>query len=289
VAKDLHVRAGVRWDYVSEFMRRDDVAPALGVDSHFGRSGNFPMPSAKAGIDYMVIDHTMAYANIGFAYKPGGYSAFTNTPSNAGFKNEKTLFAELGAKSVLWEGRVHANASVFYYDIRDYQLERSIPNSLDYIVLNAERASSIGAEADVRVSVLPQLDVFGGIGATRTVLDKYDDPFTGADLDGTIAPYVPRYTGTIGVAAAKLPAGLFAHVEWVATGVTHYSDLDFAVHTDNYAILNGGFGVAGDNFRISAFATNLNNRFYYSTLQPSIGAGAVAIPRQLGVSAEVRF
>src|SRR5262249_14087499 len=188
-------------------------------------SENFPMPSVKLGADFIGIDHTLLYVNFGYAYKPGGFTAFVNNPAIAPFKDEKTLFAEIGGKTGLWENRVRAGTSVYYYDISDYQLERSIPNSADYLVINAEKAYSYGVEANVHVAILKELEVFGAIGTARTVLSDYTDPASGANLDDTVAPFVPRYTGTVG-AAATLPYGIFAHLEWVATGATHYDDLN---------------------------------------------------------------
>ena len=275
----LHLRLGARFDYVSETM---DSTTITGSD-------NFPAGSFKVGADYEVTNNAIVFVDGGHAFKPGGFSAFAQSQATAPFKSEKNWFVEAGERATFLDGKVKANASVFYYDISDYQLERTTNGGADYYVINVNSAHSLGAEAELRGEVLPHIELFAQGGMTRILLGNYNDGAANFGPD-VVAPFVPRYTGVLGTSASY--QGAFAHVEWVATGTVHYSDLVDLKQT-NYAQLNGGLGYGGDHWKVTLFATNLNNRFYWTNMvfqapiNPNIGSPA--LPRELGIRLDVTF
>ncbi|HXX94265.1 MAG TPA: TonB-dependent receptor, partial [Planctomycetota bacterium] len=299
--KPWHFRLGARWDYVSELMNRSDVVmfppfPNTVVTQYF--KNRFPGPSVKAGVDYEVTSTVLAYVTAGLAYKPGGFSAYENFTPIAPYKDEKNKYVEVGEKATLFDGKLKANASGFIYEIHNYQLERTSSDGIDYNVINANSAKSIGAEGELRYEILPHTEVFGSGGITRVTLGTYSDPadptagFAGATHSpGVVAPYVPRYNGVVGASTQYL--GFFAHAEWVATGTVHYSDLPGAFagsdHQSNYAILNGGIGYGGERWKVTLFGNNLNNRFYWTNMVGFYGTGTPALPRELGLRLDVTF
>jgi iron complex outermembrane receptor protein len=280
-AQKLHLRLGARFDYVSENM---DSSTINGSD-------NFPAGSFKLGADYEVADNAIVYVDGGHAFKPGGFSAFAQSQATAPFKSEKNWFVEAGEKAMFLDNKLKLNASVFYYDISDYQLERTTNGGVDYFVINVNSAHSLGAEGEIRGEVLPHVELFAQGGMTRILLGTYTD--NGATLGpGVVAPFVPRYTGVLGTSGNYEHA--FAHVEWVATGTVHYTDLPGVdLKQSNYAQLNGGLGYGGDHWKLTLFATNLNNRFYWTNMvfqapiNPNIGSPS--LPRELGVRFDVTF
>jgi iron complex outermembrane receptor protein len=298
------VRLGARFDYVSESIKRSDVAtldqPFGPFSSSYDLSDNYPMPSFKAGVDYTGIDNVLLYVNGGHAYKPGGFSAFTASATASPFKNEKTWFAEMGGKSGWFDNKLHANASLYYYGIHGYQMERSIPQSSEYLVINTETAQSYGAEAELRTDVIPHVELFAGVGTARTTLGTYTDPSVPGAFGGTfpastpvthapgaVAPFVPRYNAQVGATATY--SGVFSTIQWVATGLTHYDDLNPTFNQDNYGVLNGAVGYTAERFQITLFGTNLNTRFYYTNMTSSINAGSPALPRMMGVRLDLSF
>jgi iron complex outermembrane receptor protein len=285
--KKWHFRLGARFDYVSETMNQTTLIPAFGQTIAFDLADRFPAGSFKAGVDYEVTDTSIVYVNGGHAYKPGGFSAFAGSATTAPYKSEKNWFAEVGEKSMFFDGKLKANASAFYYDISDYQLERVTNNGNDYFVINTNSAHSIGAEAELRGEVLPHVELFASGGITRTLLGTYEDGGTTFG-PGVVAPFVPRYTGVIG--ASGKYSGFFSHVEWVATGTVHYDDLNFGFLQSNYAVLNGGLGYGGDHYKVSLFANNLTDRFYWTNMVGgNTNIGSPALPREVGVRLDVTF
>jgi iron complex outermembrane receptor protein len=277
--KKLHLRLGARFDYVSETM---DSSTITGSD-------NFPAGSFKVGADYEVTENAIVFVDGGHAFKPGGFSAFAQSQTTAPFKSEKNWFVEAGEKATFLDGKLKANASVFYYDISDYQLERTTNGGVDYYVINVNSAHSVGAEGEIRGEVLPHVELFAQGGMTRILLGNYTDGAASLGPD-VVAPFVPRYTGVLG--ASGNYQGAFAHAEWVATGTVHYSDIVDLKQT-NYAQLNAGVGYGGDHWKVTLFGNNLNNRFYWTNMvfqapiNPNIGSPS--LPRELGVRLDVTF
>jgi iron complex outermembrane receptor protein len=285
--KKLHLRAGARFDYVSETMDQTTQIPAFAQTIAFNLSDRFPTGSFKVGADYEVADNAIVYLDGGHAFKPGGFSAFAGSAATAPFKSEKTWFVEAGEKAMFLDNKLKVNGSVFYYDIGDYQLERVTNNGNDYFVINVNSAHSMGAEGEIRGEVIPHVELFAQGGITRILLGTYEDGGV-THGPGVVAPFVPRYTGVVGASGSY--QGAFAHVEWVATGTVHYDDLNFAFLQSNYAQLNGGLGYGGDHWKVSLFGNNLNNRFYWTNMVGGgTNIGSPALPRELGIRLDVTF
>jgi iron complex outermembrane receptor protein len=285
--KKWHFRLGARFDYVSETMDQTTQIPAFGETIAFNLKDRFPMGSFKAGVDYELSDTSLLYVSGGHAYKPGGFSAFAGSAATAPFHSEKNWFVEAGEKSTFFDGKLKLNGSVFYYDISNYQLERVTNNGNDYFVINVNSAHSLGAEGEIRGQVLPFVEVFAQGGIVRTLLGDYEDGGV-THGPGVVAPFVPRYTGVLG--ASGKYKGFFAHAEWVATGTTHYDDLNPSFLQSNYAQLNAGIGYGGDHWKVTLFGNNLNNRFYWTNMVGGgTDIGSPALPREMGVRLDVTF
>jgi iron complex outermembrane recepter protein len=92
-------------------------------------------------------DSTLLYFSYSKGYKGGGINPaidpalFPNTPEL--FAPEKINAFEIGTKNTLWDNRLQANASVFYYDYKDMQIGKiqnrtSINENVDVDIWGAE-------------------------------------------------------------------------------------------------------------------------------------------------------
>ena len=89
--------------------------------------------SGRLGFDYQLDDNTMLYGFYSRGYKPGGFNpaippAFQATSSFT-FEAEEVNAFEAGLKSVLLDGQLVANASLFSYDYTGLQVTRIRNNS----------------------------------------------------------------------------------------------------------------------------------------------------------------
>jgi outer membrane receptor for ferric coprogen and ferric-rhodotorulic acid len=144
-------------------------------------------------------------------------------------------------------------------------------------------------EFDSRYSIFPNLDFQGSIGYTHATLTDYTDPITGANLDGVTAPYVPEFDA-VAALDYHLENGLFARIEYLATGNTKFDDFNRAEFQQNaYGLINAAVGWRNDQRSISVFGTNLGAEEYYTIMNTDIRTGAVGIPRIIGVKAGIQF
>ena len=89
--------------------------------------------SGRLGFDYQFTDDVLLYGFYSRGYKPGGFNpaippAFQSTSAFT-FDAEEVNAFEAGVKSLLLDGRLMANASVFLYDYSDLQVTRIRNNS----------------------------------------------------------------------------------------------------------------------------------------------------------------
>ena len=89
--------------------------------------------SGRLGFDYQLDENTMLYGFYSRGYKPGGFNpaippAFQSTSSFT-FGAEQVNAFEAGVKSVLLDGQLVANASLFSYDYSGLQVTRIRNNS----------------------------------------------------------------------------------------------------------------------------------------------------------------
>lgn len=119
------------------------------VGSNSG-SAEFDRVSPKVGLTYQATDDVMLYGSITEGYRDGGLSGDVN--SFARFEEEVLTSYEVGFKSELADGSVRLNASVFYYDYEDLQLELTdilASGAIVMNVLNAGEATLSGAEVEL--------------------------------------------------------------------------------------------------------------------------------------------
>jgi outer membrane receptor protein involved in Fe transport len=241
----------------------------------------------SAGIDWQINPNVMAYAKTSYAFKPGGFSAYSDDPSYIPFDEQKFWASEVGLKTKWLDGKLIANVAAFYNDIDDYQVERSFTQT-DYAVFNAKHAKTYGVEVETRYSVNSNLDLQASAGWTHARLTDYTDP-TGQVLDGNTPPFVPEFDAAL-AADFHLSNGFFARLEYLLQGNTKFDDFnrpDF--QQDSFGLLNATVGVRTERWTAAVYATNLTGEKYYSNMNTDVRTGAPGAPREFGVKMGFRF
>ncbi len=288
--KPVTVHAGVRSDWVDRSIHQ----------THDVVYGGFPLPrtmfdmsddwfhfTPSAGVDWQIADNVMAYAKTARAFKPGGFSAYSDNPAYIPFDEEKSWSSEIGVKTTWLDGKATVNLAAFYNDIDGYQVERSFTQA-DYAVFNADSAETYGLELETRFAVSDNLDLQASVGWTHARLTDYTDR-EGHNLDGNIPPFVPEFDAVL-AADFHLQNGLFARLEYLVTGDTKYDDFnrpDF--EQDTYGLLNASAGFRTVTWSATVFAANLTGEEYYTNMNTDIRTGAVGAPRTFGVKVGLRF
>lgn len=281
----LLVTAGLRGEWVRRELDRNEAVPVV---QRFSRTHESTALLPKVGVSYSPARQTSLFATAGAGYKPGGFSAFTGNQALAKFGPERTKTLEAGVTHVLAEDRLSMTVRGFWYDITGYQIERSFATSAvadDYLVVNAPRARSVGGELEVLWRVTDELSFAADVGVTRVTLREFTDPYTGADLSGNRAPFVPDHDVRLR-ADYRSRAGFFVGVEYTANGDTRYTEDGNPFFTQGaVALWDAWVGYEAERWRVTVFGRNLSDQEYYSAITPGTGHGTPGAPRT--VAAEV--
>ncbi len=287
VFSDSHwrVTAGARAEQVKKDFDRSQTVPGPG---HFTADKSFTALLPKLMASYAISADTSASASISAGTKPGGWSAFTDNATLAAFDAERTIAFETGIDTTLAQKTVTLAARAFAYAIRDYQIERSFTQS-DYIVVNAPRARSVGAEVEATWHPVSEWTLAATLGVTNVTLREFTDPFTGTNYAGKRAPYTPAYDASIS-ATYRDRSGWFAGAELSLVGKTYYDESeDPAFAQAERATLNTRLGYETARWRVSIYGENLTNEAYYSLIIPGVGHAVPGAPRTYGVEAIMKW
>ena len=279
------VTAGLRLEETKKEFDRGQTVPGPG---RFTAEKTFQAVLPKLSVSYALTNDTTATATFALGTKPGGWSAYTGNAALAGFRAEKTRAFEAGVDTSFDEKSFTIAGRVFLYDVRDYQIERSF-NAQDYLVVNAPKARSQGAELELARRFSSEFTVTATLGWTDVELRQFTDPFTGVRYDGKRAPYTPEYEAHLG-ATYRAKGGLIAAAELVATGETFFDESENqAFAAGAHRVVNARLGYDAERWRVSFFGENITDEAYYSLIVPGVRHGTPGAPRRWGVEAVLKW
>jgi iron complex outermembrane recepter protein len=256
----------------------------------------------------LALDHKFGTDILGYASFSRGFKSgqFSTLDANSPAVRPETLDAyEVGVKSELFDRRLRANLSAFYYDYSDIQLDR-IQNGIS-IPFNAAKETIKGLDLDIEARPSSNLSVLGGF----TILDgKYDsfvsaplflptgvggNNLVAADLGGTETIRTPKFVASLG-AVYTIPTSGRGNFALAA----NYS------YNDGYAWVPGGrlrqpsYNIVNSSISWTAADENLNARLWVRNLlaekywafltAAAVGdIGTPAPPRTYGISVGYHF
>jgi iron complex outermembrane receptor protein len=133
---NFSIVAGTRYNYDRKNI--NDL-----TDGNPSASDSWEAWTPKLGLNYRISDQVFTYASASRGYKSGGYNAADLTP----FDPETLTAYEVGIKSDLWDNRLRFNASAFYYDYENIQIQQF--NNLGIIISNVPEAEARGGEIEI--------------------------------------------------------------------------------------------------------------------------------------------
>ncbi len=284
---------------------------------------------------YQVNDDVNVYGTISKGYKAGGVAVGNNTNADGqpGFTvpfDEESLWNyELGIKSELWDNRVRFNASVFYLEWQDLQMESFrflTPGDLSSNfeqTINIEDAEAFGVEFELLAALTDRLTIASGFGYIDTeITSDTRAEITGGftvDLEGLEIPKAPETTFSIS-GEYRVPIGdneawvmlefisrdgQFSDIEGLTyrqtdgpspngaparNSIATYGDHPF--RTPDYEVWNLRAGFDMSNWRFTAYVQNLNEEEYYTGTQENFGVTGMRLrphPRAIGGSVSYSF
>lgn len=273
----LTLSAGVRYTYEEKESRRrfeNFFDPAISVVentppflSGVGVPGNtltgkahFDAITPRLSISYRASDDAMLYASASRGFKSGGFDGRGTT--NFGFQafDPETVWGyEVGLKSTWADGRIVANAALFYNDYQDLQVTSfgADPVSGTFVSLftNAAKARTEGAELELTARAAAGLTLNAAVGYLDAKYEEFNTLVGGVATDVSDRGLVnaPEWSGSVGVTYEhRLAPSLLGtvHVDGAYRGKT-FTEITASevLAQDDYTLANAFLSVRTDDDR----------------------------------------
>lgn len=240
--------------------------------------------SPKIGLDYIVSEDVMVYANLAKGFKSGGFNI--QDPDN-GFNPEEIWSLELGMKSTLMDGRMRLNANAFMYEYTDMQVRQSRLGLFgpELFIDNAGESEAFGAELELLARPMTEWE----LGINLAYLDaKFSngteivdagaippggdpaDYFT--DVSDNPLPKSPKWSGSVSAKYTKevpdLGSVSFNVGYYYQTKSYHDPFKSDALSSKGYENVNANvtFKSIDEHWRISVFGRNLTDELIVSNV-----------------------
>jgi iron complex outermembrane receptor protein len=293
----VELTAGARFDHEKkEADLRTSFDPAIAPASALAADETYTNVSPQVALSFHARPGTMLYVSGGGGYKAGGFNP-TSLPGSEAYGDEHTRHIEGGVKTTWAGNRATLNASAFFIDWTDMQLNVPIPNGGGaFFISNVGAATSKGVEVELGLRPASGIDLFGSLGLTRA---EFGDGSLamGISVDGNQVPGTPEYTA---LAGGQLTRQIVRSWAWFVRGEAafygsfQYDEANTAMQ-DAYSLVNFRGGVTGRRYSVVAWVKNAFDEFYvpvafaYPGLAPSGFVGEPGRPRTFGITFGARF
>lgn len=225
----------------------------------------------KLSLQYR-LDDDLLYASYSEGFKAGGYNPLARTADESSFDQERAKAYELGYKLTAYDGVLTVNTALYHTQFSDMQIQAFIGNG--FIVNNAAKATTEGAEIDIMWQPLPGSSFFASWGYSDARFDSYsngpcpaDTEQETCDLSGGQLPRAPKQSATAGFNIAlplwrdKVAAMFGADVNW-RDRILFDLDGDPIDSQDAYHLINLHAGLVDPNghWQFVAHIKNLENK-----------------------------
>ncbi|PTY05490.1 hypothetical protein DB347_14010 [Opitutaceae bacterium EW11] len=289
VTPSFTLTPGLRLEENRKKMTREEIVP-VGATYRLSRNSGAVLPKLVGS--YAIDSAAEASVGLVTGYKPGGFSAFTGNHALASFAPERLRGVEAAVTRRSTDGTLSATLRGFGYRVRDYQVERSFQTGAqtdDYLVVNAGRAHSYGAELEVAWKPIPGLALGLDAGFTRVTLQRFTDPYSRVVYDGKRVPYSPSYDVSFR-ADYRAVSGWFVGASLSAVGRTYYTESEAEVFSQkSYALLGARLGYSTGSYTVALFGENLADKPYWASITPGTNHGTPGAPRTYGVELSATF
>jgi len=255
-------------------------------------------PSWTAGLDYKITPSILIFGKVSHSYKAGGFNQYAVFENTRTFKPEKVTSYEAGVKSDFFLGEVpfRLNTSIYHVDYKDIQRATGDYNpatNAGGARTNNADARINGVEVEASMRPFPGLEIGGNFSYTDAKYTKYqfetNTPImacngyvlpkayggTGiADSSCLDFQYTAPYIWSIHVSADHDLGGdlgtltLFVNYSHTSSQYTEAVQLPQnqpGAYLEAFGLLSASLdwkGVAGTNFDLGLFGTNLTDNLY---------------------------
>ena len=267
------------------------LPPGTVLDENDGLEFDDDNWSPEVAVTWDATDEFTFYAAYKTGFKPGGIDnsvlpSATLNPDDATFPDfmifdsEEAQGGEIGMKSTLLEGSMRLNATAFYYEYDDLQVQQFNSQAIQFRTTNAGELTVQGAEFDMYwATPVEGLTLHTAWAFTD---NEYTDEFVqvdGTDLDGEKREGVPDITGNIGFTwdwtlTGDWTLSLSGDARYSDDYVTDYPDCDadcqpvtqvwhpgFSWEQSSFWLYDASLRLASERWEVLLSGINLNDKY----------------------------
>lgn len=264
-----------------------------------GASGNEPVEDAtfdawlpKLGTTYRFDEDLSTSFTIQKGYRSGGVGTNVAQATPFTFDPEYTWNYEFSLRSVWLDDTLVVNANVFYLDWTDQQVSVYLSgNQYDRETMNVGESHVQGFETEVSYELSSNINLYGGIGYSKSEFDEFKASFNGEEQDykGYSFAGAPQWTGLIGLDYYS-GAGVVANINASYTGSSQRVATSLEPRNDAYWLVNSRIGYKWDNYGVYALVENLLDAEYIAVVDAQdFGNQTLSSPRTLSVRFDLNF
>ena len=317
LTEQLRVTAGLRYTHDRKEVDRRNLTYPSGIPNQpqAVREATSDDVSTRVGLDYQWTPQLMTYVSAAKGYKAGGFNGRASSVGDFNEYDPETVWTyELGLRSDFLDRRVRFNATAFYSDYSDLQLQISGSTTVNgapapfNVVTNVPEARIVGGEVELRVIPARGLELSAEAGFTDAEYTELptDAQFLASQLidEDSEFVYTPQTSLTF---AAQYSTALSDRFELSArVDYAHKSTINYDVANSPllrqkpYGLLNARITLlhVTNGLSLAVFGSNLTDERYFvggfddaDTPNPGLGFAFLnmAPPREYGVSAQWQF
>jgi iron complex outermembrane receptor protein len=269
VTDNFALTGGVRYSYDEKNWCTNTIEDGFGdaggpTDGQLCTEEDWSEVTSRLVGQYNISDDVMVFASVAEGYKGGGFNnsaADTNGDfmgdTIVPFDPETSIAYELGIKSMLMDGKLQLNASAFYTEFDDLQIQ-TLSIEIGQQISNGGDAETSGLEAELNYSPVDGLVLL----ANYAYLDA---EFVQGPLEGNDMAYAPENTFSVGANLDHQFLG--GTLNWFA--IYNYTD-DFyhdagnVSQEDAYGLLNArvSYTPTDGNWELALAGDNLTDEGY---------------------------
>lgn len=309
VTDRLNLTAGIRYNYekkdIDKFSRLVVSAGQLPFgDFSQTQDDSWKAWTPKFGADFKIDESKLIYASVSKGFKSGG---FNFSASQSAFDPESLWAYEVGLKTDWLDNRLRINASAFYYDYKNLQIQGNIipddGTAVRLEIANATNAEVKGLELELTAQATEEL-LFSAMAAyldaqyKNYITSRSTDPDTPIDVTGNRLNSAPKWMYSIAAQYTKSLDGIgviSARGDFRWQDDVYYTVFnDPAVGQGSYGLLNAmiSWESLDSHWKVSLYGKNLTDKIYYlekPDYSPTGIGGALPEPRVFGLLVDFKL
>jgi iron complex outermembrane receptor protein len=248
-------------------------------------------------IEFQPNDNWYWYGSISTGFKGGGYE---DTPANEiaaniPFDPETVTNYEIGFKATMMDGRMRLNATTFYMDYKDLQVQQTNQDCLCNITDNASNAEIKGVEVELQWAMGSGLIMFAGASFLETEYIDFIEN-SGQVSSGNVLQRTPENQVNVGF-DWSFGSGRFADAFSLNASYYWQDMLYWQPSNENtedaYSLINArlSYEQPGSNWMASVWIKNLTDELYRTNIIPFFGeeVSQYGAPQTYGVDFRINF